>query len=262
MQIKATPALRILPLIIIISIFLGGCGGDKYTSESQTLSIYNSSSGNSFGQEADLLILVNPWNSLDKYYRPTLARYTDEHWLDDRAIPDFLEMIAACREAGGDPYIVSAYRNYYEQLELYKKKVRKLVSAGMDEALARSEGAKSVAIPGTSEHQLGLAVDLVDANYGYLNEYQAETPTQQWLMENSWRFGFILRYPVDKSEITGIIYEPWHYRYVGKEAAQDIYESGLCFEEWLEEKEAMERFMESIRPEKPADKWELIAMCE
>ncbi|MBO5975864.1 MAG: M15 family metallopeptidase [Oscillospiraceae bacterium] len=256
MQIKATPALRILPVIIIISIFLCGCGGDKYTSERQTLSIYNSSSGNSFGQEADLLILVNPWNSLDKYYRPALARYTDEHWLDARAMPDFLEMIAACREAGGDPYIVSAYRNYYEQVELYEKKVRKLVSAGMDEALARSEGAKSVAIPGTSEHQLGLAVDLVDANYGYLDETQEDTPTQQWLMENSWRYGFILRYPVDKSEITGIIYEPWHYRYVGKDAAKDIYESGLCLEEWLEARAAEETAIQSRHPKSMANKWE------
>ena len=126
----------------------------------------------------------------------------------------------------------------------------------MDPLIAPTEAAKSVAIPGTSEHQLGLAVDLVDANYGYLNEYQAETPTQQWLMENSWQFGFILRYPVDKSEITGIIYEPWHYRYVGKENAKDIYESGLCLEEWLIERAAEETAIHSRHPKSMANKWE------
>ena len=262
MHRKPSHPLRILPIIflLIISIFLGGCGADTYTIESQALSAYNSSAGNSFGNEVDLLVLVNPWNSLDRSYRPILLRYTDEHWLDRRAMPDFLEMITGCREAGGDPYIVSAYRSYYEQMELYESKVLKLMRAGMDEELSRSEAARSVAVPGTSEHQLGLAVDIVDANYGYLDESQADTPTQQWLMENSWRYGFILRYPEDKSHITGIISEPWHYRYVGKEAAEDIYESGLCLEQWLEEKEEMERFMRSIRPEKSAGKWEILPM--
>ena len=91
-----------------------------------------------------------------------------------------------------------------------------------------------VALPGTSEHQTGLALDIVDAGYQELDEAQENTPVQQWLMRNSWRYGFILRYPTGKSNITGIIYEPWHYRYVGRDAARAIYESGLCLEEYLE----------------------------
>ena len=90
-----------------------------------------------------------------------------------------------------------------------------------------------MAIPGTSEHQLGLAVDIVDKHSQVLDNSQADTPAQQWLMEHSWEYGFILRYPEGKSEITGIIYEPWHYRYVGKEAAAEIHELGLCLEEYL-----------------------------
>lgn len=100
---------------------------------------------------------------------------------------------------------------------------------------AKIEAAKSVAVPGTSEHQLGLAVDIVDVNNQNLDSSQEHTPVQKWLMENSWKYGFILRYPKGKSEITGIIYEPWHYRYVGKEAAADIVERGITLEEYLAE---------------------------
>ena len=91
-----------------------------------------------------------------------------------------------------------------------------------------------VALPGTSEHQLGLALDLVDESYQNLDEGQENTKVQKWLMQNSWRYGFILRYPNDKSSVTGIIYEPWHYRYLGRDMARDVYESGLCLEEFLE----------------------------
>ena len=91
-----------------------------------------------------------------------------------------------------------------------------------------------MAIPGTSEHQLGLAVDIIDNRNWNLNESQAQMPTQKWLMEHSWRYGWILRYPNEKSEITGIIYEPWHYRYVGKEIAAEIHDLGVCLEEYLQ----------------------------
>ncbi|MBR2807404.1 MAG: M15 family metallopeptidase, partial [Oscillospiraceae bacterium] len=86
---------------------------------------------------------------------------------------------------------------------------------------------------GTSEHQLGLALDIVDTNERQLNSTQANNATQQWMMENCWKYGFILRFPEDKEDITGIIYEPWHYRYVGKEAAKEITEQGVCLEEYL-----------------------------
>ena len=103
---------------------------------------------------------------------------------------------------------------------------------GMSEDEAKVEAAKTVAIPGTSEHQLGLAVDIVDANMQDLTDEQENTETQKWLMANSWRYGFIHRYPNDKTDITGIIYEPWHYRYVGKAAAQDIFNRDITLEEY------------------------------
>ena len=108
----------------------------------------------------------------------------------------------------------------------------------MREGLSREEATAQagavVAVPGTSEHQTGLAVDLVDKSYQHLDDAQASTEVQQWLMENSWKYGFILRYPEEKSDVTGIIYEPWHYRYVGGPAAREMRELGLCLEEYIE----------------------------
>ena len=104
---------------------------------------------------------------------------------------------------------------------------------GYSQAEAEELAAKVVAVPGTSEHQLGLAVDIVSTDYYVLDESQATTKTQQWLMEHCWEYGFILRYPDDKSEITGIIYEPWHYRYVGTAVSLPLRDSGLCLEEYL-----------------------------
>ncbi len=90
-----------------------------------------------------------------------------------------------------------------------------------------------VAVPGTSEHQLGLALDLVSSEYRKLDEEQENTKGFKWLKEYSWEYGFILRYPNGETDITGIIYEPWHFRYVGLEAAKEITEAGLTLEEYL-----------------------------
>jgi D-alanyl-D-alanine carboxypeptidase len=103
----------------------------------------------------------------------------------------------------------------------------------MSHEKALTEAAKEVAIPGTSEHQLGLAIDLVDADFPYLDDRQANTATQKWLMEHCHEYGFILRYPTGTTQITGIIFEPWHYRYVGQEIAQEIMNLGITLEEYL-----------------------------
>ena len=155
--------------------------------------------------------------------------------MDARAAGPLLQMIDDCIAAGNDPLVVSGYRTMEKQELLFHNKILRLVE--YDGVLwddAPEIAARSVARPGTSEHQLGLAVDIIDYNYPYLNEEQETMPTQQWLMEHCWDYGFILRYPNDKSEITGIIYEPWHYRYVGVEYAQEIRELGLTLEEYLE----------------------------
>jgi LAS superfamily LD-carboxypeptidase LdcB len=103
----------------------------------------------------------------------------------------------------------------------------------------------AVAVPGTSEHELGLAADIYSSENMSLDESQVDTFTQQWLMENCWKYGFVLRYPRAKSDITGIIFEPWHYRYVGYEHARRIHEADICLEEYLDETEHPEKTEET-----------------
>lgn len=138
-----------------------------------------------------------------------------------------------CRAAGLNPLICSSYRTMDKQKELYKNKVDEYLAQGYSQESAEAAAGELVAVPGTSGHQLGLALDIVDVANQVLDERQENTEVQKWLMKNSWKYGFILRYPTDKSDITGISYEPWHYRYVGKEAAKEIYEAGICLEEYL-----------------------------
>lgn len=181
------------------------------------------------------LTLVNPWHSLpEDYDPPVLTELSGGHAVDKRCYPDLQEMMDDCRAAGNSPLICSSYRSQEKQESLYQNKVNRLRAQGYSPEKAKAEAAKSVALPGTSEHQLGLAVDIVDVNNQNLDKSQENTAVQKWLMEHSWEYGFILRYPGDKSETTGIIYEPWHYRYVGKEAAGEIHKQGICLEEYLE----------------------------
>ncbi len=221
-----------LMFLLIINL-ISGCGVIRDATDSLELASFGSAKTDE-PEQGDLLTLVNPWNPIEPDYAPELDALSDGTQVDARCIDALRELLNACREAGNAPYICSAYRTMETQCYLYENKVSRLIDAGLSPDDARLEAAKEVAYPGTSEHQLGLAVDIIDSDYTTLDEGQASTETQLWLMENSWRYGFILRYPEGKSEITGIIYEPWHYRYVGKDAAADIYESGLCFEEWLE----------------------------
>lgn len=181
----------------------------------------------------ELLTVVNPWNPLPEDWVSDLVVCDLEgRKIDSRCYEAFEEMMDACRDAGYAPFLCSAYRTQETQQSLYDNKVQRLINSGMSEDEAKVEAAKTVAIPGTSEHQLGLAVDIVDANMQDLTDEQENTGTQKWLMANSWRYGFIHRYPNDKTDITGIIYEPWHYRYVGKAAAQDIFNRDITLEEY------------------------------
>lgn len=180
------------------------------------------------------LYIVNPWNSLPEDYEVSLKAIEKGHFVDERCYDDLKVMLEDCRAEGLSPYICSSYRTQEYQEGLFQQNVDKLMAQGYSEADAQAETATCIAVPGTSEHQLGLAVDIVDIHDQNLDKSQEDTAVQKWLMENCWRYGFILRYPTDKSDVTGIIYEPWHYRYVGKDAAKEIYEQGVCLEEYLE----------------------------
>lgn len=179
-----------------------------------------------------LLILVNPWNEVPEGYEVQLD--TVEGYLVDRRCARALrEMLSDCRAAGYEPVICSAYRTQEYQEMLYRNKILRLMAEGVPKKDAPTIAAQSVALPGTSEHQLGLAVDLISETYTNLDQWQERTPVQQWLMANCYNYGFILRYPNGTSETTGIIYEPWHYRYVGTATAKAVEASGLVFEDFL-----------------------------
>lgn len=181
------------------------------------------------------LILVNAWNPIDRNYEIDLIELNNGHSIDRRAYPDLQDMMDDARAEGLSPILCSSYRSNQRQRDLFANQVNKYIAKGMTEEEAEAEAEKWVAIPGTSEHQTGLAVDIVALDYQLLDEGQANTPEQEWLRENSYKYGYILRYPPEKSDITGINFETWHYRYVGKEAAKEIYEKGLCLEEYLAE---------------------------
>ncbi len=202
--------------------------GDKNNNSSNTDKVtVNTSSWN--------MLLVNPWNYIPEDFSVELTQLKNGQAIDERAYPDLQEMMDDMRAEGLSPLICSSYRTNKKQQTLYNNKVNEYLAQGYSQEKAEEEAGKWVAVPGTSEHQLGLAVDIVDTNNQMLDEKQEDTAVQKWLMKNSWKYGFILRYPSDKSDITGIYYEPWHYRYVGKEAAKEIYEKGICFEEYLQE---------------------------
>ncbi|MBE6921709.1 MAG: hypothetical protein E7465_00820 [Ruminococcaceae bacterium] len=179
------------------------------------------------------ILLVNPWNPLPKDYEVELVDITYRDRMAVESSEALIQMLADCEAAGHETMIVSAYRTQEDQEFLFNRKVNSYLSLNWSRERAETEAAKEVAVPGTSEHQLGLAVDIIDVDYGYLDDHQANMPAQKWLMEHCHEYGFILRYPVGSTEITGIIYEPWHYRYVGVEIAQEITNLGITLEEYL-----------------------------
>lgn len=177
-------------------------------------------------KEAELkkwnMILVNSDNTIPDNFEIETAEVENDYVVDIRIRDALKEMLADCRSAGYSPRLISTFRTRETQQYLYDHTANKA----------------DTAIPGHSEHECGLAADIVDANsMGWgdpLVEKQEDMPAQKWLMENCQNYGFILRYPKDKESITKIIYEPWHYRYVGKEHAKAIMEKGVCLEEYID----------------------------
>lgn len=179
------------------------------------------------------LTLVNADHPMAEGCRPQVSEIENNYYFDSRAVAELQQMLADGRKEGLDFWICSAYRTIEKQTDLYNDKVSRLQAEGMSYDEAFREAGTVVAYPGTSEHNLGLAADIVARDYQLLDDKQADTAESKWLKENCWRYGFILRYPTDKTKETGIIFEPWHYRYVGKKAAREIMEQGICLEEYL-----------------------------
>lgn len=181
------------------------------------------------------MVLVNGDHPMEEGYVPQLKELEEGLSLDSRIIDAAKEMLADAKKAGLHIDICSAYRSVERQEQVFGESMKERVKDGMSYWDAFNETALNVAIPGTSEHALGLALDLISNQYTELDERQETTAEAKWLKENCHKYGFILRYPPEKTNITGIIYEPWHYRYVGVEDATEIMKLGITLEEYLQD---------------------------
>ncbi len=188
-------------------------------------------------EKEGFLTLVNRSNRLPPDYAPPLGDITgSEKQLHTAAAAALNAMLADAAAAGCPLFVVSGYRSVKYQQGLFERRVQRCLAEGVPQAEAEAQAAQWVAPPGASEHSLGLAADLVSGDW-YLShddltrEFE-DTAAFAWLVENAARYGFILRYPAEKEAVTGVHYEPWHWRYVG-DAAAAIAADDLCLEEWL-----------------------------
>ena len=186
------------------------------------------------------LILINKEHHIPDDYEFELETIRGQVKSDVRVIPYVLDMINGAREDGVVIYICSPYRSDDRQEVLFKKKQRQYMKKGYSEEEAYELASQTIAIPGTSEHQVGLAFDFISNDHKTLDAAFADTEGGKWLKKHCADYGFILRYPLGKENITQIEFEPWHFRYVGAKAAKEIMESGLCLEEYLKEIGAVE----------------------
>ena len=168
------------------------------------------------------VVLVNRSHKVPEYYEVNLVTFTGYHQVSDVCLEPLQRMLDDCVAAGNKYTFNSAYRTLGTQQGILDSRTKEHMEAyGLDYGAARAKALQTVAIPGTSEHHLGLAVDIVGKS------------AQDWLAEHCWEYGFILRYTEEKQSITGFVDEPWHFRYVGTEVSLDMKDSGLCLEEYL-----------------------------
>ena len=174
------------------------------------------------------LILVNKDHPVPDDWEVSLTLLSNGKKVDSRIYPDLQQMFDDARAEGLELFVREGYRTWEEQQQIMDGRIEEYLEEGYDQTEAQQLAEQWVAIPGTSEHQLGIAVD-INAD----TRISSSDQVFSWLESNAHRYGFIKRYSADKSDITGISNEPWHFRYVGKEAAKEIFGQGLCLEEYL-----------------------------
>lgn len=222
-------------IVVTAIIFAAGVGFGKAFEGLEKLPEYGSEAYvNAAVQTAKVpknrfLILVNSKNKIPDDYEIELTELSNGESVDSEIYPDLQKMFDDMRKAGIYPVVGEGYRTHEKQQEIMEDKIRAYENEGYSKKKAEEMAREWVAVPGTSEHELGLAVD-INAD----KEKSDNQEVYDWLYQNAYKYGFILRYPFGKTKITGIDYEPWHYRYVGREYSEEIMNSGLCLEEWLE----------------------------
>lgn len=230
-----------------------GLAIDKYEADEILVSIQDRQSDTDEGQVPDpegpkedysfsaddwRLVLINKQHSIPEDYSftfGTINTLKGKMQCDERIIEDLSDMLTAAKEEDVSLMICSPYRDLEYQKTLFNRKINRYLKKGMSYVEAYRLSSQVVTVPGASEHQIGLALDIVCNNYRDLDEGFGDTDAGIWLAENSYKYGFILRYPKGKEQITGIEYEPWHFRYVGVEAATVMTRDGMTLEEFWEE---------------------------
>lgn len=167
---------------------------------------------------------------LPEDYVPELAAAVEgsDEQLDARVAPYFAEMYAAAKADGCTLTPYAGYCSQARQAENYENRVQMHLNAGMTQEEAQAAAAQRIQPAGASEHNAGLCIDIGSASADFVS-----TREFAWLTEHAWEYGFVLRYPEDKTDVTGMLYEPWHWRFVGEQAAKEMHESGQCLEEYL-----------------------------
>lgn len=181
------------------------------------------------------LLLINKQHPVPDDYEFTLGTIKSSMMCDERIVDELLNMLQAAKDDQVNLIICSPYRDYNRQEVLFERKVKAYMQKGYSYIEAYSFASQTVTVPGASEHQIGLAFDIISDKYSSLNAGFGETDAGKWLAEHCCEFGFILRYPLGKEYITSIEYEPWHFRYVGVEAATIIMKTGITLEEFVQQ---------------------------
>ena len=206
---------------------------ENVSEEPQTFETDLSAKLSTFDPNNPYLILVNKENPLKEDVACELVDY-DGFDVDTRILDKLDEMFKAAKADGINLCMASGYRDYNTQKYLYEKKISYFRRVGYSKEEAEMIAATKVTPPLTSEHETGLAVDILSYSYNEMDSYFGDSDAGIWLAEHSYEYGFILRYPQGTEEITGIQYEPWHFRYVGSNAAEYIYVNNLTYEEFYE----------------------------
>lgn len=220
------PLLTGMTLLVLLAAAAALCF--LYPAKSESSHTISEPSQEALSQLPWNLILVNQSHAIPEGWNPELTTLANGTQVDSRIYPDLQQMFDDMRAAGVYPVVASGYRSAEKQQSLMDDKIQEFEDQGESLVQAQADAKLWVNPVGYSEHQTGLAVDI---NADGVNSTGEEV--YAWLKEHAWEYGFILRYPQGKTDLTGTDYEPWHYRYVGNDAANEIHKKGLCLEEYL-----------------------------
>ena len=246
-RIRPAAAYVIAILAFVLICFVVGRipTGDSISSSETSDSTQQDNSGLPW----NLILVSNEIPLPENFQTPQLATLSDyrNEQVDARILQDLTTMLNDMEQAGLQPLVCSSYRDYNRQMQLFNQERDRFTEQGMDAEEAYAAAMANIALPGYSEHETGFAVDIVSVDHQTLDRDFADTPEGQWLAANSAQYGFVVRYPAEKQQVTGITYEPWHFRYVGRDAALAMQQQNLCLEEYLIQQGYLQE--ESAQPE-------------